>query len=970
MTAEWHLTCFFNSMLSLFHTALSQISQIIVNQTLRVFKPILMAVAIIIGLMVGTIPAQASSSSLDGNLRKTEVYKVNLSKLSALDTPRLDWRNPGFDFAFELPTSDWVDNIDLFLNVHAESRPNNDAPIYIQFNTAEPVAVYPRGHSFEARLTLDKSKVNSYRNTIRVSFASPDGCVDKVDGAWSIDLDDSLIVVKASTPSRPYHLRDVKKILQSPLTTPKTVAIKASGHKNLKLEALAAQGIALNMPTLPRFNLTTGASDMEIYVGTRSQIASIIKGSKIAKAEGPVIGITRNAPLRMVLTGDNENQVMDLVKAFAANQLPPSRREFAHSGEYSWQTPQFVSNQAIKGKTPIFELGNMIFDRGWGNSTQTVSFDVDNPLAAHGSAKLYFQKGPNVTKDSSVNVELNGKALGTVSLAHSRNAVKFDLPRGILRGTNNVLAIKPELAPKDAIERCGTETYMPGFAVESRSYINIKTEADGFAGDLTRFAASGFPFSEKDGVNTTVVLATANRSERASALRAIAQLGNSYGTGWVDADFVAKGKSTESSNRHVLHVGSQINASAPRGLNAAISGRISPPKIVKTASLDTASISLMSVREGRAVTGGVAALYADAGRVEGFLTNSRGHSFTRAMDNLVKADNWNNLQGSMARWDRNSVEMTKTAFKLETIAPLTPEVTQVRDHSINLPSLEMPEIDWSDINWPSFDLPEINWPEFSMPKLPAREPKPEVTISTPKIAIPEITTPDIGAPKIAKPKVALPKIAAPKITAPVTVAEKPNLDLPQYVPPGKPDPKELKISGNIFGTYFTDLGQSWNNIVARSTEIFARNPEPAIKPLDINVLDIPTAVAPPVAERFPPMPSPKPTPNMRLKPAPKMDNGYLPARLPQYVPGASLRNNPAEIAEVPTNSWSESFKSSILAAYSGSSNWASNVMDKSQPSPFKESTKTKGRANMVLFAALIMLLLILLALASPRSARN
>ncbi len=916
----------------------------------------MIAFAIITASLVTSVSAQASTSSFDGNLRKTEVYKVNLSKLSALDTPRLDWRNPGFDFAFELPTSDWIDNIELFLNVHADDRPNDDAPIYVQFNTAEPVMIHPRGHSFEARLTLDKSKVNSYRNTIRVSFASPDGCVEKVDGAWSIDLEDSLIVVKASTPSRPYHLRDVKKILHSPLTTPKTVAIKANGKKSLKLEALAAQGIALNMPTLPRYSLTTGASDMEIFVGTRSQIAPILKGSKIAKAEGPVIGITRNAPLRMVLTGDNEKQVMDLVKSFAANQLPPSRRSFAHSGEYSWQTPQFVRNQAIKGKTPIFELGNMIFDRGWGNSTQTVSFDVDNPLAAHGSAKLYFQKGPNVTKDSSVSVELNGKTLGTIALAHSRNAVKLDLPRGILRGTNNVLAIKPELAPKDAIERCGTETYMPGFAIEARSFINIKTEANGFTGDLTRFAASGFPFSEKDGIDTTVVLATANKSERAAALRAIAQLGNSYGTGWIDADFVAKGSTIANSNKHVLHVGSLINSSAPRGLNAAKSGRVSPRKIVKTASLEPASISLMSVREGRTVTGGIAALYEDAGRVEGFLTNSRGHSFTRAMDYLVKADNWNSLQGSMARWDRNSVEMTKTAFKLENIAPLKPEITQIPETFIDLPSLDLSAISWPEINWPEYQLPAIKWPKFSMPKLPMRETKTELGMDAANVSAPEVYLPKFPAPKVSSPKDITPGISA----------ELPSVELPQYIPPAG---RRAAGNRNRLGSYLTNLGESWNDIVAKTAELLTPRPKRQPELDQTVVLDMPVKSSP-VAERFPPMPSPKPSPNLRLKPAPKIDNGFKPVRLRQYVPGASLKNGPGKIAEPSINSWSESFKSNILAAYDGSSNWASGVMNNTQKGPFNGTAQADGKANMILFAALITLLLILLALAKPRAGRN
>ena len=925
----------------------------------------MMVFGVVIAVFCGASIANASVTNFEGSLRKSETYKVNLSELSTLTTPRLDWRNPGFDIAFEIPTSDWIDNIELFLSVFAENRPNVSAPIYVQFNTAEPVPIYPRGQSFEARLNLDKSRVKSHRNTIRISFGAPDGCVDQMDGTWSIDLKDSMVVVKASTPSSPYYLRDVKQILESPLTTPKSVAIKAIGSERIKLESLAAQGIALNMPSLPRFSLATGSSDLELYIGTRQDLKSILKDTKIAKTEGPVIGVTRNAPLRLVLTGDNSKQVMKLVQAFATSELPPSRRSYAHSGEYSFQMPHAMSNQSVSGKKPIFELGSLVFDRGWGDNAQSIKFNVDNPLAAHGTAKLYFQKGRNASTDSTVNVQLNGKDLGTIKLANTRNVAKFDLPRGMLRGTNNVLSIKPELSPKDLAERCESDFYRPGFAVDARSYLDIKSEQSGFTGDLTRFAASGFPFSDNDGAKTTIVMATANNTERAAALRALAQLGKSYGTGWTEAKFIAKGQEIVAPKDHVLFLGSRVNAQAPRGLSAAIAGRLAPPKIIKTASLDTSNfngpmVTLMSLREGGSVTGGIAALYADGDRVEGYLTNSRNHSFTRAMDNLVKPNNWNSLQGSMARWDRSSVEMTKTAFKSEIAQPAIPEVSKGLDLNLDLSWVKLPEI----------DLPKMNMPKFTVPDFlkTAKESDARIEMAeAPKVIEPKIITPKVKAPIIEAPKLATPKATKPNFKMPKL--SMPSLSRPE---PASPNIGQKELSG------LTNIGQSWNYITAKLSVVLAPKPEttftePTPAPMQIKE-DISDKSASnidmPLAERFPPMPGLKPRPRLNLKPAPKLDNGYSRARPPQYDPGASLRGDSKKLKTVKTSQISSDLKSKINAAYSGSSNWASNVIDRSQPSQFKDETAPTRKPNMLLIAAVLALLLILFALASPKTNRD
>ncbi|NNE57584.1 MAG: hypothetical protein HKN36_05710 [Hellea sp.] len=832
-------------------------------------------------LVLFSSPAIAADSQFSRHkLRKDETYKVELDALSHIDEPTLDWRNPAFDIPFEIPTSDWVEEIEVFLKVHAEGPTNRDEPIYIRFNQADPVAVFPRGSSFEARLSLDTSYVKSHRNVISVSYGDLHRCVMPSDGAFSLDLSESLIVLEASTPSRPYYLRDLKQILASPLTAPKTVTLKTHGPKKLRYEALTAQGIALNIPSLPRFNLGSGPRDMEIHVGTRAELASILKGTAISRSDGPVIGITQNAPIRMVLTADNHDQLEKIVTAFATSEMPPSRRSFAHSGEFSWQPSFYVNNQPVHGKTPIYKLGNMRFDRGWGNNAQTISFDVDNPLAAEGTAKFHFQKGPYVSKDSTVSVALNGNDLGTVELKRKRNLAKFDLPRGMLKGTDNLLTVMPVLSPNDRGSNCSARTDLPGFAIEAKSYLNIKDDRSGFQGDLTRFAASGFPFANDDGQGTIIVFATDNLKDRAAALRAFAKLGEAYGSGWINAEFVFASDLPATPNKQILFIGPQTGKSAPKDLTAAIEGRIAPPKTVQVASLDGYGTFLMSVRAGEPVRGGIAALYPPQGNetmMTGYITSARGRSFTRAVDTLVKRKNWNQLEGSLARWDKNGVAMSKTAFNYNT------------DN----------RVDDAD----------------------------QIAEETDK---PGLTLPNLGSPSV------------------------------DLAPVGD----RLKISGKRTANVYENV---WKQTTGKARSLFKKEAtndmQGAAQIVDIEPINAgqPTKVAAASQATL-----------SRLKPAPKLDNGFDGYRAKQYEPGATLRSYGLRGSQGPSTiqtAQKRSLIGAVSSAYTGSTNWLSNVMDQYVGGPFAQDNPNR-RANFVIIALVMVLLLILIGLARPKLRRD
>jgi len=910
-------------MLSKNDTHASQNGQNRVNKSQMAKRSFLVVFLAMIWLFFIAQSAFAAGYTQNGKTRQTETYKVHLDKLSELYEPRLDWRNPAYDIVFETPTSDWIEKLDFFVKIHAEGQVNRNAPIYVRFNDADPVPVYSRGNSFEAMINLDKSRVKAHRNMISVSFDKAHGCIEKSDGAFSIDMEDSFLVVRTSTPSRSYYLRDAKQILNSPLTTPKTVSLKAYGPDRLKYQALAAQGVALNMPSLPRFSVD-GTGEAQVYVGTRQELSSIIAGTEIAKREGKVIGVTKNAPLRLVLTADTHAELDDLVKAFAAKEIPPARRTYAYSGEFSWQRPFSVTNAALQGKKPIYELGTLRFDRGWGNSAQSVKFDVDNPLSAQGTTKLYFQKSPDVSPESVVNVHLNGHSLGTVPLNSKRNAAQFEIPGGILVGTDNVLTINPELTPKADAKNCGKENMGAGFAVDAKSFIKVKSSQGAFSGDLTRLAASGFPFSSDAGGNSAVVFATSSNKEKAAALRAFAQLGKVYGSGWVNAEFYDLSNAPRDLDKHTLFIGPRSKGRAPKGLSAAIDGRPNAPTTVHTAEVsEPAAISLLSARS--AVKGGVIAIYEgdNHGQLNGFLTSARGHSFSRAVDQILKPGHWNKLQGSMARWDRNKVEMAKTAFDMDVIAGETNEATTEQKGLVTLPEFSMPTV-----KMPKIKLPEVKMPTIALPSLaPAQERLQRGTSKSKDFFTMRWNGVRNLSAGLFKPKPTV-QPEPPVKTQPILEARPaPVVDIPKP----KPTPMNMTI---------VNTPKTPKTVIVTSPPAPLENATTQV----FQTAQVPT----------------------QYNPGASLRGLSKASALPAITPKAAPQYQP--VSERGVKSETANMTDSVKGSFSNLSTWLGSKLDALTGTG---ATASENRqANMLLFSAAIILLLLLLALAKPASHRS
>ena len=687
-------------MLSLFKTNLFQNNQSKVNESSIPIFRVILGMGLILWLSMFASTSSAFARSYDNSLRKSVTYKAELGELTDLSNPRLDWRNPKVHVSFELPASDWVDSVDLHLSVHAENHPNKGVPLYIHFNDAPAMPVYPKGHSFTARITLDKAFIKARRNVVGLSYSKVGGCIEPSDGSWTIDLDDSLLLVKSTTPSTTFDIGDVKEILSSSLSAPSKVSIVAKGSHKVTYEALIAQGTALNMTKLPRFSVTADSGDMEIYAGTRQSLSGLLKNTDIENMTGAVIGVTRNEPLRLILTADTEEQLLDLVKSYASYEMPASGKSVSTKSQFVWQKDFSENHKSVAGKTPIYDIEYLNFARGWGDNVQTVEFDIDNPITAHGTTKMYFQRGENVAPSSTVNIDLNGQSLGIVPLSHKRNIVQFDIPRGMLQGSNNRLSIQPDLTPAKSGTACSSGS-VPQFFMEDRSYINVKNETEGYAGDLTRFTASAYPFSQGAGQDTNIVLSGTYNSDRTASLRVLARLAKAYGSGLTQADYFVLGTEPTNENKHTPLIGPKLDGAAPRGLASLIDGRLQKPKIIQTASLDIMPISLSAVREGGVVSGGLAAVYEDKthiGRLRGYVTSSNGHSFNRAVESLLGNNHWNELQGSLARWNRDKVEMAKTAFNANIVVPAPPKVSKgFEAPRFDIPEVQMPRVDFSPV---------------------------------------------------------------------------------------------------------------------------------------------------------------------------------------------------------------------------------------------------------------------------------
>jgi len=718
------------------------------------------AVALSTGALATTAPAFAAiNPGLKTEQGRTSVYKMPFERIATAKVNVLDWKNPSTTLTFDIPDSDWIDGLELLISADPEGAVSHHMPILVSFNGAKPVPVKGQGSSFDARIRLNKSYVRPNRNQLTFTYMTPAGqdCLKPSNGAWHLDFKHSSIVVKTRAKSRNYQVREVENRLKSSAVAPGTVSLLARGPNALKLQALAAQGVGLRMDNIPDFRLTKGRSDMDIIMGTRHELVGWVTDEDILTDHGPRASVHEGRPMKLVLTGDTQAEVLEMAQAFSRYQLPNTRRNQTSSGEMFVQNRFEDERILIEKRKKISDFPVNYLDDSWGKTPQAMTFDVSDPLSSEGRVLLRINASKKLDKDSRLAVELNGQSLGYTQLDKTRKSVAFDIPVGTLQATENKLTISPDIEIQSTNFQCSADIGLPGFYLGSGSKIEIKKLTRSPATELSRFAASGAPFSNNYGSDTTVVFSGTSSSDKAASMKVLARLAKASGAGWTEAGFkTAYNLNADNKAKNLLVIGPNNKAAkpfligAPKSLTTAMTGQATSGQLIRK----TAMIERYASADGDAVMrdyaaqqrdyaritrGGVAALYPSSlanGKIVGVITNSPSRSFTASADQLIAPDHWNRLQGSVTRWDKTDVLMAQIA---------TPTQADSR-----APNFQTPDVDWSwatnawdDVSMGASNMAEATRTKFTDLKLSVANQFAEPEIASTAISTtvaPKITT--------------------------------------------------------------------------------------------------------------------------------------------------------------------------------------------------------------------------------------
>lgn len=678
------------------------------------------------------VPVTANASVYTPQGRTT-VYKTSLSAVEGLDERVLDWRNPSLEFTFDASDTDWTDGLELLLSADPLGKVSRRTPLMVQFNNGKPTPVITRGQGFDARIQLDKGRIRPRNNKIRFTYETPAGatCLTPQHGGWRLDFKNSMVILKARAKSRNFEIREVEAKLSNPTTAPKSVRILARGQNTAKLQALAAQGMGLRMAKTPEFKTSSGASEFDVIMGRRDQLYGLVSDTKILDGSGPSILVHKGRPMRLIITGDTDIEVMETAKSFATYQLPNAHRPATSLGEMNMQSALGSSINRIEGTTKLSGLGGGYFDSGWGPKPQTIKFNVSDPMTSTGELLLRIGSDKSVSDNSRVSVNLNGKSLGFTALNKSRKSVAFEIPAGTLQGTDNVLSITPELE-MDGVSGCNFAEKTPNFYLGDGSKLKIESAASSPVAELSKMTATGAPFSIERGSDTVVMLPASSSRDYNASLKVLAKLAKSSGHGWTNADYMrSTNLAAIGTDKNVLVIGPSasfnraIRDGAPKGLTSALKGQ-TLNGTGRIASIDRfaangeqSTLRLYAQRQaqaGRIRNGGVAALYPSPlgdGKVMGVITNVPGRSFSSVAKQLVQPKAWNAMEGSVARWDGSKVIMAQTAMAVPGFIGSAPKPSKLS--RFNFPDFGMP-----DFEWPTFDKGAFEFGEIDMSTVKAK----------------------------------------------------------------------------------------------------------------------------------------------------------------------------------------------------------------------------------------------------------
>jgi hypothetical protein len=597
--------------------------------------------------------------------------------------------------------------MDMILSMTPTGNVGKREPVLVSLNNGPPIRLSPRSQSFDARVKFDPTFIRARGNVLTIRTPAPDGapCLTSAHGSWDVNLAKSSIVVRTRAKSRSLYLRELAERLANPATTPKTVAIIARGANKTRFEMLAAQGIALQTPSIPTFRTRAGRSDMEIVIARRDELAPFVSDRTILSATGSKISLHKGRPMRLVITGDTDLQVTEAIKSFATHSLPPVRRRHSNTGELNFQRKFSSQRVELSKRTRFSDLGKGFYAMDWRATPNILTFNVADPSTQSGEVLLRLSSSKKIAKDSKVKLELNGKSLGFAVLDRRRKSVAFTIPQGSLRGHENELKITPLLNKTPSVstfgQACPGLDDTPGFFIGNGSRIDLKSSGSSPVTELSRLTANGGVFAEAGGINTHVILPARGSKDFAASLKVLAQLAKTSGAGWTEASVSRSGE--DIAGKNLLVIGPKSGAAnlvtrGPRSLSAALNGKSSHGQLVsntatyeKFASADAASTLALYAKKtrpsSRIGSGGVAAIFPDNNRLIGVISNTPGRSFSSVTQDLLNPKQWNKLHGSVSRWNSKTVLMTQTPINVPLSA--LPKVEKPKGPVPAIPNLDM-----------------------------------------------------------------------------------------------------------------------------------------------------------------------------------------------------------------------------------------------------------------------------------------
>lgn len=822
----------------------------------------------IIAILSATAPAASANAAYSTNHSRamTQTHSAPLSAFqSQTEKFVIDWRSPSKTITFDAPDTDFITSAKLFLSADPSRNNARGHSLFIQFNQEAPTEIKSTGRGFDAQLKLQTAKMKTKNNTIRLYVQAPTdaNCAAHDDSAWVVDLDNSKIALTRQAKSQSLKVGDVENILGNPLTTPQSVSLYTRGEDVTALQSLLAQGVGQRMEGAPKFTTLKGKGDFQIIAGRRDQISSFIKDKSILAGTGARLGFDEGRPSRLIFTGDTDAEVLALARAFSQYELPRTKRLSTTIGEIHMQKRFSEKAPRISGKTKLSALGNTAFEAGWNPADEVYEFNLSDPAASEGQVTLELASSETaLSANNAISLRLNDHVIGHTRLDQPRKTASFSIPSGLLRGQKNELRLSADLNA-DAEKACNGLA-SPGVYLKSNSQLILTSNNETPLSDLSRFAATGAPFSDANGRDTLIILPR-NNSDYNAALAVIAKLAESQAEGWNQAQFIRGTAKLEAykDNKNILFIlpstelPSIAKHNAPKTVRSALRGhRYEGQDLLQVKSEQYAGTNAQAAYQAIAQKakqrnsvrlGGVAALYSSpyqSDKMVGVITNVPGQSFPSTLQSLLSEDHWNAIEGSVARWSDKSVFMAELSAPLIGFSrSISPSASSGKS-GLNFSNFDLPEINLPHFAIPNWDLPKVSLPVLSsitasLPRFDFELPNIDGTEILEKLTFWKTETPSTET-QSTKPNISITEYAEAKADAGIKTSSRPTLPLdyndylrkasasPQFDAPSPPSQsqsfleaalpdsqitiREANVSTTPANTALNWVGNSWTTI--------------------------------------------------------------------------------------------------------------------------------------------------------------